>query len=360
MAFFDEDEPTQASGGRRLDPPVSDSDRQTLLVRRGIAALIGLIFVIVVVIGIKGCLDNRKQSSLKAYNSDVAALMQESDDQVAKPFFQLLSGGQAKSPFALETDVNQLRVNATELVKRAERIKVPDQMTAAQRNFLLVLEERRDALAKIAKKIPTALAQQGSEEAIKSISAQMLSFLASDVIYAQRVQPQIKEALDSNGVGGQQILPHHSLPDLSWLNPQTVATRLGSSVKGATGGPAKPGLHGFSLTSVSAGDVALTPDSPNRIPATPGLAFTVKFQNQGENDETDVKVKLTVKGSGKPTTVTRTVDEVKQGTEGVATIPLSTTPTIGTPVTITAEVVPVAGEKKADNNKQSYPAIFTK
>jgi hypothetical protein len=39
---------------------------------------------------------------------------------------------------------------------------------------------------------------------------------------------------------------------------------------------------------------------------------------------------------------------------------VKTAPPTGQPVTIKASIKPVPGEKKVDNNTQSYPAVFTK
>ena len=40
------------------------------------------------------------------------------------------------------------------------------------------------------------------------------------------------------------------------------------------------------------------------------------------------------------------------------TVPLGKTPPIGAAVTVKAEVVPVNGEKKTDNNRQTYSVLF--
>ena len=69
---------------------------------------------------------------------------------------------------------------------------------------------------------------------------------------------------------------------------------------------------------------------------------------------------MTVTGAGRPIVVTKTIGQVKAGAQGTVSIPLGRTPTIGTPVTIKVEVVPVPGEKKTDNNSATYPAIFTR
>jgi hypothetical protein len=215
-------------------------------------------------------------------------------------------------------------------------------------------------LAKIADKVRTALGDQGADVAVNQIAGQMQSFLASDVLYSQRVSPLLVEVLDENDIHGQPIATHANfLPSLDWLDPNTVGARL------RRGGTARttvaPGTHGHALVSVTAGGVNLIPgDTANRIAASSNLAFDVKFQNQGTNDEVDVVVRIRITGSGSPITASKRIDQTKAGAQGQATIALTKTPPIGTPVTLTVEILPVPGEKTKDNNKQTYTAFFTR
>ena len=64
--------------------------RQQFLVRRLIGVGVGLAFLILIVIGIRGCLQARSDRALRNYDSSVATIMQQSE-QSGKDFFQLLS-----------------------------------------------------------------------------------------------------------------------------------------------------------------------------------------------------------------------------------------------------------------------------
>jgi hypothetical protein len=143
-----------------------------------------------------------------------------------------------------------------------------------------------------------------------------------------------------------------------------VASRLGQNIstgRNASGTPA-PGTHGHGLVSVAVGDVTLQPgDVANRVPAKPAPVFKVTFENQGENDEFDVKVVVTVTpdSGGKPIKVERTVDTVATKQTAEATLALPKTPPAGVAATVTVEVKAVPGEKKTDNNKLEYRVLFT-
>ena len=61
-----------------------------------------------------------------------------------------------------------------------------------------------------------------------------------------------------------------------------------------------PGLHGHGLLSTSVGAVTLQPAAPgvvNRVPWSANPTITVKFANQGDNDESNVKVSVSVKAT---------------------------------------------------------------
>ena len=369
LSFFDEgDEPTRvrtrparprrpATGSRGSAPP----DRQTARTRQAIALGGLIVLLILIVLGINGCLNSRKDNALKDYNRNVTAVINDS----GKPFFQLMSQG-ARNSQDLQVQVNQLRLNADEDVKRAKAFDVPGDMGAAQRNLELVLNLRDEGLKKIADLIPSALGRgQTAESAIKSISAEMQSFLASDVVYTARVAPLIKDALDKNGIKGQTIAGSQFMQNgVAWLNPAYVTDRLtGSSTSAGTSGQPTPGLHGHGLLSTSIGDTVLQPSSTgavNRVPAAANVAFTIKFANQGDSDERQVKVSIRLKGGGKNIPQTKTIAQTKTKTDATVSIPLGQAPPVGTGTVLTVAIAKVPGEENLDNNRSEYQIIFTR
>ena len=367
MSFFDESEQTRRQPRPRRPGPatVAPGDQQTLLIRRGVAAGVALLIIILLVFGVRGCLNSQRNDSLRNYNRSVGALIQESDDQVGKKFFSDLASGSASAGTStsgsatvnIDQDINQTRVNAEELVRRARRQSVPGDMTKAQRHLVLVLGLRRDAIAKISDKLRSARAATGADQAVTQIAAQMQAFLTSDVIYSQRVVPYIQKALKEAGVGGQTVASSQFLPDLSWLVPEQVAKRLGAPVSGPAKGPVAPGSHGHELQSVSVGNTDLKENGANKVSRSSPV-FSVKFANQGENTESNVLVKVTVEGSGQPIAVTKPVPSSPAGGESTVEVPLGQAPPTGAPVTVTVEVQKVPGESQVDNNRKSYQVLF--
>jgi hypothetical protein len=372
MSFFDDDEqptrtdrpprPRRASGRASGSGGGRGTDSQQLMIRRAGALGVLVIVLIIIVLGFRACQSSAKKNSLRDYNRDVATLVQDSDEQVSKPFFDLLTSQDQQSPVTLETQINQYRVVAEDQADRARRLSVPDDMVPAQRNLLTVLDFRAEALGAVADKIRTALGSaDASKGATSEIAGQMQKLLSSDVIYSQRVAPLIKQELDANDITGQTIAGSKFLPNLGWLNPDTVAARIGGTGTSGNKTATTPGPHGHGLVSVAVGDVTLQPQpAVNRIPAGSDTTFLVTFQNQGASDETDVKVTVRISGAGSPIVVNKTVPQTVAGANAEVEIPLGQSPPIGTPVTIKVTVNKVPGEQKTDNNTADYTALFTR
>ena len=382
MSFFDDDDPptrVTSRSGRPARPAAprrpatagsggtggTSADRQTVRTRQAVALGLGILVLILLIFGVKGCLDSRKERALKDYNRNAAAIISDSDQQVMKPFFELLGGGTAAGK-DLQVQVNQVRLNAEDDVTRAKALDVPTAMRPAQQNLELVLNLRAQALTAIAEKLATAQGRGAQAEAATAeIAGQMQAFLASDVIYSQRTAPLIKQALDEAGIGGQTIPRSQSLPGYTWLAPQTVANAIGGQTvsTGTTAGGTCPAgtACGHGLDSTSIGTVTLQPGgASNKVPAKPPPTVTVKFTNQGDNIEKNVTVtvKLTAPGT-KPVTAKQTVPQTTAGSQTTVSIKLPTAPAAGTVGTLDVAVAPVAGEKTVDNNKASYTILFT-
>jgi hypothetical protein len=333
------------------------------MARRAMAAVGGLILIILFFLFVKSCRESAREDAFRNYGRDAAALVQESD-QASQQLFQLLTRPGRRSPLELQNAVNGYHSDAAQLVDRARDTEHPGELDTAHDYFIESLEFRRDGIGRIARELPTALGDQGREEATGRIAVTMRDFLASDVIYAERFLPHLSKEVKEEDLTGEVNIPRSRfLPDLQWLRPTVVAERI-DSIRGGTGGtgPAAPGLHGTSLDSVTAkpGGKALQPGAATDIAVSPRLSFDVALTNGGEHEEREVTISLGISGAGKPLVREQRLPSIKPGETKTVSIPLAAAPPTGRPVTITVEVKPVPGEKKVDNNKQRYPAIFTR
>ena len=376
MSFFDDDpteisppprqpaRPRRPSGESTATGGGAPVDRGQARTRQLIAAAVGIVVLLVIIFGVKGCLDSRAEGALKDYNRNVSAIVNDSDNQVSKPFFDLLEGGGATTDAAtggnnLQVQVNQIRLAAEEDSKRAAELSVPSQMRSAQQNLELTLHLREEAVTRVAELLPKAQGTgQGAETAIDEIAGEMQAFLASDVVYSQRTAPLIKQTLDDNGITGQTIATSQSLPSYAWLAPKTIAAALGGS--GIPAGQPAPVTHGHELVSTSIGSTTLQPSpAANKVSAKPPVAVVVKFTNGGENNERNVNVTVEVTAPGaKTVTAKKVVNQTNAGEDTTVSIALPSVPTGGA-ATVKVKVAPVPGEETTDNNEQSYTVLFS-
>jgi hypothetical protein len=332
-------------------------DQHTLMVRRLVAAGIAIVVVIVLVLLISGCLKSARVQSLRDYNREVSQLASESETQVAHPLFSGLAGAGGKSALDVEVQVDQLRIKAQNITTHAKELSVPGEMTGAQRDFLLTLDFRVEAITKIAALLPTALGGQ-RKEATEKIAGDMELFLASDVTYSQRVVTLIQQTLVSNGIHGLGTTASRSLPNIGWLDPTMALSRItGQSATASQTGIA-PGNHGDALVSVSVGANTLEPEPAlNHISGGGNPTFTVTIEDAGENTETNVKVDVTVTAGGKQFKASHTINQIQRGQKANVEIPISGVP-LGVAAKIEAYVEPVPGETEVENNKKTYLAIL--
>ena len=332
------------------------TDNQTILVRRAVAVGGALLLVILLFFGIRGCLDSRKDRAFRDYASDVRSLLSDSKG-VSNRLFQILSNPKGRDSLDVQNDVNAQATDAEQLVERARGTDRPGELGRASEWVRTVLELRRDAIRSIAAKIPAALAEKQRKSAINSIAGQMQAFLASDVIWLLRAVPELQRKFQDRGLD-ESFASERFLPDLGWLQPATVESRLSSI--GNLEKTATPGSHGTGVqgSTVKPSGTALNEQGVNRVQLGSQLTFDIDVQNQGDSEETDVGVSLTIE-DGKTINLDQTINRIAAGDTQTVSIPVTTSPSTGRITTVTIQTDPVPGEKVTDNNKKSYQVVFT-
>lgn len=329
--------------------PKRRPERQQIMLRRALALGAGLLVLILLVLGVRGCLDARKDRALRDYATDVAQIVDETD-QTSKSFFGKLSDPGALSVTEFVAEVEADRSAMDNYLSRIDGLDAPGDMGEAQEALELTYALRGNAMAEISAKMSTALGDVGAERATASIANQIRKLLASDVLYAAVVRPEMAAALADNGIEEELAESVFVPDDTKWLDESEVADALGQ-VSGATGA-ATPGIHGLELTGVAIDGAELSSEEAVSISAedTPELEATV--ENQGESTENGVTVSVTVGG----TTLQGEISTVAAGETATATIPLIPTPKGEVTLEVAAE--PVPGEEFSENNEDAFTVTF--
>lgn len=307
--------------------------------------------LVLIVLGVRGCLNARKHRALSDYARNVTQIVDETQ-QTSKSFFGKLDEPGALSVTEFVAEVNADRSAMDNYVARVESLDTPGDMGHAQNALELVYELRGAAMGEIADRMSTALGDVGSEKATAAIAAQMSKLLASDVLYATVVRPEIDGVLADNGIEGDDVPKSEFLPEgTKWLDEATVAAALGQ-VSGATGAET-PGVHGLGLISTSVNGTELTAEATTAVAAEETPEVEVEVQNQGESTENGVTVSVSVDGGS---TLQQDISSIEAGETASVTIPLTPAPS-GT-VTLEVKAEPVPGEQVTENNEASYTVEF--
>jgi len=367
VSFFDEPEETRTAprtaprrrrptGGPRRPRPATG---QAILVRRVVLAVVVVIAIVLIAVLVNSCETSARNSALKDYNNNVAALNAQSVS-TGQSFFSLLSGPKT-NPTSLQNSLSEVANQGANELSKAKGLNVPDEVKSAQSNFVLALQMRSDGITNISKQVPPALQSQTSQGAVNTIASEMARFYASDVLYKDYTVPQIIGALRAAGIavgglGGEQVNSSQFLPSIEWLDPTYIASKLNVSLpQSSQQAHVPPCACGHAMQSVSVGGSTLTPGGAASIPASPPPTFTCVFVNDGQKNETNVVVKVAVQGTA--ITGQAVVPQTVPGQSYTAQVTLNASPPKGT-YKVSATVEHVPGEYVLTHNTQTFQITF--
>jgi CARDB len=323
------------------------------MIRRGIALVGGLLILILLVLGVKGCLNARKERALKNYARDVSQIVDETS-QTSKAFFNRLEDPGDLSVTEFEAEINADRSAMDNYLQRVDKLDTPGDMSKAQNGLELVYQLRASAMDDIAQRMSFALGEAGRDAAISDITHDMRTLLASDVLYEDVVRPEINTVLADNGIEGRDVPKSQFLPDgIAWLDESKVDSALSNVSSGAGGATTGSCPCGTGLIGASVNGTTLTEGVPATVSGGGAPELDVQVQNQGSSELSGVTVSVSVDG-GSP--ITQDISSIAPGETQTATISLTPAPT--GQVTLDVEIEPVTGEEVTDNNKASYTVTF--
>jgi hypothetical protein len=355
LAFLDEDDsfpPVATEPDDRRPPP----DRQRVfMVRRLGAVAVGILILILLVLGIRGCLNARKERAFENYARDLTTIVQESQQQSATFFERFANPPSNLTELNFETEVRADRSSAEQLVSRVDSLDPPGELDGAQDDVVEAFELRRDGLAAIADNIGAALGDENTSEARAEILLHTEDFLASDVLY-RRAADEINAVLDEERIDERvppsEFFPRDDdgAPDPEWFDRVTIAENL-AGISGGGDGGGGGGLHGLGVGEVLIGDTIVPPDGAVTVPLQGAPEVEVQVENQGDSEETEIPVTASIEGADESSEGEATLDSIEAGETESVTVPLDPAPSRGTSGTLEVFVEPVPDEQLAENNE---------
>jgi hypothetical protein len=342
-----------SSGGRRPRRPARRPERQQIMLRRLLALGGALVVLILIVLGVKGCLDARARGAISDYARSVTQIVDETN-QTSERFFKKLEdpGSLTVTEFSTEVEADRSQIDL--LTGRVEALGAPGALSNAQNSLELTYVLRSSAMDTIATKIKTALGEAGSAKATAAIARQMQKLLAADTIYEAVTRPEINGKLADEGIEGKDVPKGTFLPGgTKWLEESEVQKALGA-VNGSSAGeePTSGGIHGLGLVATRINEAELTPEAPNSVAVEGTPEIEVEIENQGESTENGLTVVVTA--NGKETT--GEIASLEAGASESVTVPLTPAPKGET--TLEVKVEPVPGEHVTTNNEATYAVNF--
>ena len=206
--------------------------------------------------------------------------------QRGEEFFAALEGEGGLTEQQAEQRIAAVRGASATLLDRAEDLDAPGQMRDAHSAITQALKLRRDALEKIAENIGQATADTERADSIDTVTTQMGSLYASDILWSQLAMPEMESVIESEGVDASDLPPGNFMPedDPTEFLDQTSVTELLNNLSGEE---VTAGVHGLELVQVDMGDVTLSPDSTTTVDSAAN-EVSVQVQNGGDSEESGV------------------------------------------------------------------------
>lgn len=354
MAFPDDELDPAPSGALHHGGPPGPRD---IFVRRLIALGAGILILIVILLGIRACLESRKERGFENYVSDVNSAARSSNELSLRFFGRLQTPPERSSPTTLEAQISGDRVGAEANLQQVEGVDTPDELAEAQGDLIKAFELRRDAISGIAEQIPIALGEDDRNDAIDRIARDMRTLLASDVLYAQ-AQDRIDTVLREEEIDAK-LEPSVFLPEPVelWLDAFQVTQALNAFAASAGNCPADA-VHGVEMVSVVINGTELVAGDENTIQSDQRLEVEAAVLNGGTADEVDVAVDVTISGTGGAIEETGSIPRIRAGAQREATIRIEQEPARDTPLTVEVTAAPVLCETLLDNNALTYTVNF--
>lgn len=337
--------------------------------RLAAAAFVGIVLLFIVWFAISSFVAHRRQVAFEDYVTGVTQLMTQSDSQGEELSTLLQSSGRIDRA-NIVSRLDKLSVQADKLVARGRSIDMPDSARASRRYLLQTLEYRHNGLVAMRKAMTSALSTTSDKTAAVAVVAAMQRLVASDVVWADSFQTVLRDTLADEKVTGVTVPDSIMVKDPELASTRNMALaleRLRAGVTAPIGANGKVKslndgkTHGGQLTSVTMipSGQSLSSGGTTEVTGSDQLAFEVTFQNQGDVQETNVPVRITLSGDHTDMiTLSGRIESVNPGEVASVRIPLDEAPSFGEVLKTVVQVGPVPGEKKTDNNNGTYELMF--
>jgi hypothetical protein len=350
--------PRRGGRGTGTSGPAGPGRGLTPLLR--LLALIALIVAALVFFGllIQSCASTSKKDAYKSYLGEVAKVAQSSESNGADVASAMTTSGAKVAD--LETSLVGIADQARQTLAAAQKLNPPGRLRPEHEDLIEALQLRVNGVQGLADTFRATAASKATSDAAL-LSAQADRLLASDVIWDDLFRVPATDEMKRQGISDviapkSQFVTNHDL-----ITERSMALVLQRLRGASTGGGTPTGIHGTNITEtkVQPGDQVLSQANENTVTATTDLSFVVTVADSGDSQEVGIKVTLTIQKPGRAIVKTQTIDLINPGQSKSVTFRNLGDVPFAQRTTALVDVAPVPGERNTDNNKASYPVIFS-
>ena len=363
--FFD-DSPTaetrreEAPPRRRRRVPTRPPSGRTPILRLAALILGVILLAVLLVVWANGCRADQKKAEYEDYMEGVARVGGDSErigrrlnEAIFTPGIQLED---------LQGRLDGLRAAQVQTVRQAQELDAPGPLREQQESLVEALQLRVSGLNGLSGAFSQVVGAADGESPNRESAGRLLAqqshrLVASDVVYEDFFKARADDVMDEQGVTGVPIPDSRFLANDELTSPNSwrlIVQRL-------TKPPAAGGLHGNRIAGVRVlpGERPLSPTDENTVRASDQLAFEVLVENSGDNQETQVRVNLTIQQSPEPIRKEAEIDAINPGDMKSVVFRDLGQVSFGPRNVLKVTVEPVPGEKNTNNNTAEYVVIFT-
>jgi hypothetical protein len=344
----------RGTGMRRPTPPPRGI---TPVVR--LLALVAILIVAAVAFGylLDSCTSTSKEQTYKNYVSEVGSVAQSSTQDGNELATELTTPGVKVAD--IENKLSGLSQQERQALAVAQRIDPPGRLRQVHQNLLDALQLRVSGIEQLAAAFRATAGSKSTDDAAKLVDpAQRL--VASDIVWSDLYQGPASAVMKQQGVTDVSAPASRFVANQDLVTQRSMALVL-QRLRGASTGGTPTGLHGTNIvsTKVLPGGQSLSESQENTVTATADLQFAVTIADSGDSQEVGIKVTLTIEKPGGAIVKTKTLPLINPGQQRTVTFgDLGQVP-FAQKTTVKVDVAPVPGEHNKDNNRASYPVIFS-
>jgi hypothetical protein len=352
--------PRRGGRGPGSGPPRGAGTPPGLTPLLRLLALIAIIIAVLVFFGLllQSCASTSKHAEYQHYMSKVATIAKSSEEDGAAVANALVTP--AAKATTLGSTLGGLAGQERQNVAAATHLDPPGPLRDENERMIEALQLRVSGVQGLADTFAANPTSKASGEA-QVLSEQSDRLLASDVVWDDLFKEPLRQQLVHEGVTGVPVPDSNFVANRDLTTERSMSLLL-SRLKGAsTGGGTVTGIHGTNIVDVKVlpGSQTLSTTSENTITATTDLAFVVTIDDSGDSQEVGIKVTLTIQKPQGAIVKTKKLDLINPGQQRTVTFSDLGTVPFAQKTTILVDVAPVPGEHNIDNNKASFPAIFS-